>query len=186
MLTVETGRGPGSGADGARAELYQLARAGGLSLALGFDESSEYVDAVEGLIRVPRSPLWLTGLFLNDGVAVPLIDLSAWALAGAGGGPMKVAKGRRRALRFGTGVEAWAIQLTQVPSVVERSAITPMDVSSDLPLPVVAAAGRLLEHTESVWQLPDRTHALRVNWPLLNKALRTELSSISMATERTP
>ena len=56
---------------------------------------------VEGLIRVPRSPRWLTGLFLNDGVAVPLIDLTAWAQSDGGGAGAGATKGRRRALRFG-------------------------------------------------------------------------------------
>ena len=77
MVTAEAARESGQSAEGARAELHQLARTDGLSFALRFDESSEYVDVVEGLIRVPRSPRWLTGLFLNDGVAVPLIDLTA-------------------------------------------------------------------------------------------------------------
>jgi len=185
MVTAEAARESGQSAKGARAELHQLARADGLSFALRFDESSEYVDVVEGLIRVPRSPRWLTGLFLNDGVAVPLIDLTAWARSDGGGAGAGATKGRRRALRFGAGLEAWAIQLTQVPSVVERSAVTPLAVPGQWPLSVVASCGRLLEHTESIWQLPDQTHALRVNWPLLNKALRADLSSISMATEST-
>jgi chemotaxis signal transduction protein len=152
-----------------RAESRQLAVAGQLRLVFSFAETREYVDDLV-LTRVPRSPPWLLGVFGSNGVAVPLIDLDAWAH-----NTLPQPQTRHRALRMGDGSSAWAIALDASPSVVALQPSNSLPFSTQLPFSVSSMNGHLMPHVSRVWKLQDG-FAAQVNWSELLLALKQELS----------
>ncbi len=170
---------------------------------IGFDESREYIDAVASLTRIPRSPGWLLGAFSADGNAVPLVDISAWAhqteptrwrppgqLAGnrfdvrEGRHPGSPSAGTLRALRMGDGTNAWAIRVTEAPTVISLAQDQSRAISSTLPLSVSSVNGHLMPHATTAWLLPSNVIALQVRWAALANVLRQELAGISTAERR--
>ena len=175
---------PGLPVAGQRGELRQLVTSGQIRLILGFDESRAYSDGF-ALTRVPRSPTWLLGLFGADGVAVPLIDLDAWAHNTAPEQPVSAdnrSTGRimmNRALRLDDGSRAWAISLTQTPSVVDLANARSQEMSTRMPLSISSACGRLIAHVSKVWTLADNSQAVQVRWASVAQALRQDLSGLT-------
>ena len=167
---------------------------------VGFDESREYIDAVASLTRIPRSPGWLLGAFSADGNAVPLVDLSAWAhqTEPTGWRPPGQARGSRlegrhlgspsagtlRALRMGDGASAWAIRVTEAPSVISLSPGQSRVISPALPLTVSSVNGHLMPHASAAWLLAGNVIALQIRWAALAEVLRQELAGISTAERR--
>jgi CheW-like domain len=171
-----------------------------MRFVVGFDESRQYVDSVASLTRIPRSPGWLLGAFTADGNAVPLVDVSAWAhqtepagwrsqgpLPGAGfDGYLSQAPSSEplRALRMGDGPNAWAIRVSQAPSVVSLSQDQSRAISSRLPLAVSSVSGHLMPHASVAWFLPENVIALQIRWTALAEILRQELAGIATAGRR--
>lgn len=168
----------------------QLVSAGSLRLVVGFDESRLYVDPVSQLTRVPRSPPWLLGVFALEGMAMPLVDLDAWAHRSqpdrwtvqtdpAEG--MYVGKNqsatRLRALVFGDGNHAWAIRVAQAPAMVDLQLDAARKITLDLPLAVSSMHGRLMNFAGQAWPIDKVLTALQPNWNALAQAIRLELSS---------
>ena len=184
----------------ARADLRQLVAAGAMRFVIGFDESRQYLDVVGALARIPRSPAWLLGAFNSDGAAVPLVDVSAWAhqtepagwrsqgpLPGTGfdGYPSRAPSSEPlRALRMGDGPNAWAIRVSQAPSVVSLSQDQSRAISPRLPLTVSSVNGHLMPHASVAWLLPDNMIALQIRWTDLAEILRQELAGIATAERR--
>ena len=184
-----------------RGDLRQLVAAGSMRFIVGFGDSREYVDALTGLTRVPRSPNWLLGVFSSDGASVPLVDIAAWAhharpadwkytdshgtshfaavRAGARAGSATNVGRQLRALRFGMGANAWAIRVSEAPAVVALAASQATGISNRLPLSVSATNGRLMAHAETAWTLADNVAAIEVRWAELAQALRQELAGLS-------
>jgi chemotaxis signal transduction protein len=181
-------------------ELRQLVVAGAMRFVIGFDESREYIDSLASLTRIPRSPVWLLGAFNADGNAVPLVDISAWAhqvqpvgwrsqgqlSGGHFEGPQSggASIGLLRALRMGDGPDAWAIRVTEAPSVISLSQDQSRAISSALPLAVSSANGHLMPHTSTAWLLPDDVIALQIRWAALAEALRQELAGVTSVERR--
>jgi hypothetical protein len=179
-----------------RLALRQLVSAGRLRLVLQFVDSREYVDHVGALTRLPGAPAWLLGVFASEGAAVPLVDLAAWAQRSlpapwtvardtSGGADLHhavpQAKGILRALRFGEGASAWAIRVSQAPSVFDPNQVTAQPVSNRLPLAVSSANGNLMQHAEQIWLLRADSVALQVRWKEVHAALLQELSGAGAA-----
>ncbi|OYU32336.1 MAG: hypothetical protein CFE39_03660 [Comamonadaceae bacterium PBBC2] len=144
--------------------------AGRLRLIFSFAESREYMDELV-LAQVPRSPPWLLGVFGTNGLAVPLVDLDAWAHNTQ---PRKLA--RYRALRLEDGMGAWAIALNAAPSVVALGQSRSQAVSTRLPISVASTNGHLMPHIASVWTLQDGSFASQVRWPAVFQSLKQDLS----------
>lgn len=177
-----------------RAALRQLVAAGSLRLVLQFADTREYFDQIGALTRLPGAPAWLLGIFASDGMAVPLVDLAAWAQRSEPA-PWTVssdtarvihesapkAKEALRALRFGEGASAWAIRLSQAPSIFDPTRSAAQPVSSRLPLAVSSVNGRLMEHAEQAWSLGQNKVALQVRWQKVYAELLQELSGAGAA-----
>jgi CheW-like domain len=166
-----------------RGEMRQLALAGKMRFILSFNETREYVDALH-VTRVPRSPPWLLGVFGSDGLAVPLVDIEAWAqnaapVASSSNALGGAAKPRHHALRMGDGLAAWAISLSQAPSVVDLGQAQSQEVSTRLPMSVSSANGRLMAHAAQIWTLADGAMVAQIRWPEVAQTLRQELSGLS-------
>ena len=167
---------------------------------VGFDESREYIDSVSALTRIPRSPGWLLGAFSSDGNAVPLVDISAWAhqtepkgWRSHGQMPGSRVEGRHtgapstgplRALRLGDGANAWAIRVTEAPSVISLAQNQSYTVSPALPLAVSSVNGHLMPHAMAAWFLAGDVVALQIRWNTLGDVLRHELAGISTAERK--
>lgn len=181
-------------------DLRQLVAAGAMRFAIGFDESRQYLDGIAALTRIPRSPPWLLGAFGSDGAAVPLIDIEAWAQH-AEPAPWRLSRttsdtsdqtrqpGRAsasslRALRMGDGPDAWAIRVTDAPSVVSLPRDQSRAISPALPLSVSSVNGHLMPHASAAWLLPDNVIALQIRWAALAEILRQELAGIATAERR--
>lgn len=187
---------PTSGApDSARQPLRQLVAAGDLRLVLQFADAREYTDQIGALTRVPGAPAWLLGVYASEGAAVPLVDLAAWAQRSEPA-PWKAwreddvqaatpfatsQKGMLHALRFGEGTDAWAIRMSQSPSVFDPNRHAAMPFSNRLPLHVSAVHGGLMVHAEQIWQLAPGSMALQVRWKNVHAALLQDLSGASAA-----
>jgi chemotaxis signal transduction protein len=158
-----------------RAESRPLVVAGQLRLLLSYTESREYVDALV-LTKVPRSPPWLLGIFGANGVAVPLIDLDAWAH-----GTVPKPQNHYRALRLGDAGSAWAIALDAAPSVIDLSQASSQAVSNRLPMHISSSNGHLMPHVSHIWTLHDKRYAAQVRWAALAAALKQELAGAGLA-----
>ena len=183
-----------------RGDLRQLVAAGYMRFIVGFDESREYIDSVASLTRIPRSPGWLLGAFSSDGNAVPLVDVSAWAHQTEptawrppgqarsdrleGRHPGAPSAGTLRALRMGDGANAWAIRVTEAPSVVSLSPAQSRDISPALPLTVSSVNGHLMPHAAAAWLLAGNVIALQVRWAAFAEVLRQELAGTPTAERR--
>lgn len=168
----------------------QLVSAGSLRLIVGFDESRSYVDLVGQLTRVPRSPAWLLGVFGLEGVAIPLVDLDAWAHRSQPAPwtvPTDLAEGlytgkaqsatRLRALVFAQASQTWAIRVSQAPAMVDLQLDAARQITLDLPLAISSMHGRLMSFAGLAWPVDKVLTALQPNWNALAQAIRLELSS---------
>jgi CheW-like domain len=185
---------PGGMAQGPRLALRQLVSAGSLRLVLEFADSREYVDQITAVTRIPGAPPWLLGIFSSEGAAVPLVDIAAWAQRSSPepwtasqatlalpGLPQGGTKGGLRALRFNDGARAWAIRVSQAPSVFDPNAATMQPISTRLPLAVSSVNGNLMPHAECAWWLDRHSVALQVRWPEVYEVLLQELSGAGAA-----
>jgi chemotaxis signal transduction protein len=176
-------------------DLRQLVTVGGLRLVMGFDESREYLDAVQAITRVPRAPAWLLGVLGSSGLAVPVVDLVAWAQR-TRPEPWRVTGNERgqsttavtahvlRALRLRDGADAWAFRVTQAPSVVNlNTAQQSQAITAHLPLSVSASYGQLMPHAVRLWTLADGSWALQIRWPTVVEALRQDLSARTVTSD---
>lgn len=166
--------------DGHARELHQLVTAGGLHFVLGFDQARDYTADLAALVRIPRSPEWLAGMYSADGIATPLVDIEHWAVHTQPGDRRDFAGSSRcHALRLADGAQSWAIRLTKAPVVVDLAGIPREPVSNALPLRVSAAFGGVMPYATHACMLGDETVALQLDWPALAQALRQELSGMA-------
>lgn len=161
-------------------DLHQVAVAGEMRFALRFSEAREYVAAVAGLVRIPRAPRWLLGLYSADGIATPLVDIEDWALRAH---PRRTANGARtvtyNALRFADGKDSWAIRLEQAPTVLDLAGAKREPVTAQPHAGISAAYGGLLAHATELVHV-DGGAVLRVDWPRLASHLKQELSGLDI------
>ena len=163
-------------------DLHQLVTAGNLRFVIGFGQAREYTADLAALVRMPRSPAWLTGLYSADGVATPLVDIAHWAArTGPAAAPAQARSHRHNALRLADGTDSWAIRLTQAPVVVDLATARRESVSDHLPLRVSATFGAVMPFATHACTLGDGTVALQLDWPALALALRQELSGMGNA-----
>lgn len=170
-----------------RGQLRQLVTAGSLRFVLGFDDAREYVDSVSHLTLVPRCPPWLLGMFSADGVAVPLVDVEAWALRRAPApwrtesvtaASLRTGGAKLSALRMADGTNAWAVRVSQAPLVVDLHESDAQPMTHGLPLAVSAAHGRLMNHAAHIWHPRGGALALQIRWGAVADSLRQELSGL--------
>jgi hypothetical protein len=160
-------------------DLHQLVTAGNLRFVIGFAQAREYTADMAVLVRIPRAPAWLAGMYSADGIATPLVDIAHWAARTAeAAGPAQVRINRHNALRLADGTDSWAIRLTQAPVVVDLASVRREPVCDDLPLRVSATFGAVMPFATHACTLGDGTVALQMDWPALALALRQELSGL--------
>ena len=163
-------------------DLHQLVTAANLRFVIGFAQAREYTADLAAIVRIPRSPAWLSGMYSADGVATPLVDIAHWAArTGPGAAPAQARSNRHNALRLADGTDSWAIRLTQPPVVVDLAAARRESVSDNLPLRVSATFGAVMPFATHACTLADGTVALQLDWPALALALRQELSGMGTA-----
>lgn len=163
-------------------DLHQLVTAGDLRFVIGFDQAREYTADLAVLVRIPRAPAWLAGMYSSDGIATPLVDIAHWAARTAeAAGPAQARINRHNALRLADGTDSWAIRLTQAPVVVDLATVRREPVCDDLPLRVSATFGAVMPFATHACTLGDHSVALQVDWPALARALRQELSGMGTA-----
>ncbi len=159
-------------------DLHQLVTAGDLHFVIGFAQAREYTADLAAILRIPRAPAWLAGMYSADGVATPLVDITQWA---ARTGPVQSRSHRHNALRLADGTDSWAIRLTKAPVVVDLATARRESVSDDLPLRVSATFGGVMPFATHACTLGDGTVALQLDWLALALALRQELSGMGNA-----
>lgn len=158
-------------------DLHQLVTAGSLRFVIGFAQAREYTADLAALVRIPRAPAWLAGLYSADGVATPLVDIAHWAArTGVAAAPAR--SNRHNALRLADGTDSWAIRLTQAPVVVDLATVRREPVCDDLPLRVSATFGGVMPFATHACTMGDHTVALQLDWAALAQALRQELSGL--------
>jgi hypothetical protein len=173
---------PATAPGGTPRDLHQLATAGNLRFVLGFSQAREYTAGLQALVRIPRSPAWLAGMYSADGVATPLVDIERWATRAPAADSVPANSKRYNALRLADGTDSWAIRLSQPPVVLDLATTRHEPVSNALPLHISAAFGAVMPFATHALTLADGAVALQLDWPALALALRQELSGMAAPT----